>query len=563
MYPGVSGGGYAAGSVLADSAAAEQGTTRAERTFVRLGKKGGYLDVSGGKVILLALLAIVSAIFTLSPLILLCGQAAPLFDVPFPDAIDRYLAALVAISTFIIGWAVDRWRQQSGSAIFYLLSVIFWAIQVGYWADHSTAVTRISVVVLLCVGWIALWRLLSTLPDNPGILAVQRKARFALVFIGLLTFGVVLQLITQNMDRPRIASVNAYFYGGSLAILGLAMFANPNRLNPALRIYHEGLANTFGGGNDAPFCRDQAKPDDPIHMVNCFVQSPGSDDPVARHCGGENFCVSRFHVGCKATGYFQTKRWFGHRNRRRRAWIHQHIWRLIATSGAALDAHPIRQSPVKNAIFSAFNIGLGAWVINPNFHPQHRNWWPQYFMNFISTLNEHSTRAKWLRLSDGGHFENLGLYELVARECSEIIVVDGAHDPDLTFSDLAIASQRCWEDFGARIEIPGLFPTRSAEARLPETAVFTGTIRYENSDKPGKLTYIKLLVTSQHSTRLRLRPSMDARFPHEPTSNQFSTREFADAYFSLGYESAQMIPRQRPSPTLDADRAEGHPQTHG
>ena len=55
-------------------------------------------------------------------------------------------------------------------------------------------------------------------------------------------------------------------------------------------------------------------------------------------------------------------------------------------------------------------------------------------------------------LSDGGHFENLALYELIRRRLRFIVACDGGADPDYAFADLQNAMARVWADFGARIE---------------------------------------------------------------------------------------------------------------
>ena len=63
-----------------------------------------------------------------------------------------------------------------------------------------------------------------------------------------------------------------------------------------------------------------------------------------------------------------------------------------------------------------------------------------------------------MQLSDGGHFENLALYELVRRKCKLIVLLDGGADRRFTFSDLQNASRRIHADFGASLDFEGLTP---------------------------------------------------------------------------------------------------------
>ena len=66
------------------------------------------------------------------------------------------------------------------------------------------------------------------------------------------------------------------------------------------------------------------------------------------------------------------------------------------------------------------------------------------------TLNENS---RFLQLSDGGHFENLGIYELVRRKSRLIIACDGAADPSYKFNDLSNALEKIRADFGVLITV--------------------------------------------------------------------------------------------------------------
>src|SRR5690606_35921431 len=56
-------------------------------------------------------------------------------------------------------------------------------------------------------------------------------------------------------------------------------------------------------------------------------------------------------------------------------------------------------------------------------------------------------------LSDGGHFDNMGLYELVRRRCKYIILSDAEGDENAICEGLANAIRRCRIDFGVEIKI--------------------------------------------------------------------------------------------------------------
>ena len=61
-------------------------------------------------------------------------------------------------------------------------------------------------------------------------------------------------------------------------------------------------------------------------------------------------------------------------------------------------------------------------------------------------------RASSINLSDGGHIENLGAYELIRRKLKFIVCVDGGMDADMDCTDLNRLQRLAAIDFGYRIE---------------------------------------------------------------------------------------------------------------
>src|SRR5205807_2489956 len=61
-------------------------------------------------------------------------------------------------------------------------------------------------------------------------------------------------------------------------------------------------------------------------------------------------------------------------------------------------------------------------------------------------------KSRYLNGSDGGHIENLGIYELLRRRCKFIIAVDGEADPKRTFGGLLKMTQYARIDLGVKID---------------------------------------------------------------------------------------------------------------
>jgi hypothetical protein len=157
----------------------------------------------------------------------------------------------------------------------------------------------------------------------------------------------------------------------------------------------------------------------------------------------------------------------------------------------------------------------------------------------------------YVNLSDGGHFDNLGLYEVVLRRCRHVLVSDSGQDKDFEFGDLGNAIRKIRIDFGIpivfkrRIEIlpnepekPGLY---CAIAEICYSEIDGGADGQENGD----LIYIKPTL------RGRIRPTPPAgdtvvpydvysygrsspEFPHESTVDQWFSESQFESYRALG-----------------------------
>ena len=112
-----------------------------------------------------------------------------------------------------------------------------------------------------------------------------------------------------------------------------------------------------------------------------------------------------------------------------------------------------RTSPVVAFLLTVFNVRLGWWFPNPRSAADA----PSPRFNLPSILAElfggATATSPFLMISDGGHFENLAVYELVKRRCRVIIASDGECDPSLQFEGLGTLIRMCEVDFGARITI--------------------------------------------------------------------------------------------------------------
>jgi hypothetical protein len=149
---------------------------------------------------------------------------------------------------------------------------------------------------------------------------------------------------------------------------------------------------------------------------------------------------------------------------------------------------------------------------------------------------------RWIELSDGGHFENLGLYEMVLRRCHNIIVIDAGADPNCQFEDLGNALRKIKIDLGIPIRFEdGLKMKAGSKPENCYCAVATIDYGCVDSDESlpeseceGTLIYLKAGLTGGEPPDVRQYALTHKTFPHETTANQFFNESQFESYHHLG-----------------------------
>jgi hypothetical protein len=152
----------------------------------------------------------------------------------------------------------------------------------------------------------------------------------------------------------------------------------------------------------------------------------------------------------------------------------------------------------------------------------------------LGSTNEESD---FLYLSDGGHFENLGIYELVRRRCRYIIACDAGCDPDYRFEDLGNAIRKIRIDLGVdiRIDVQSLIPDPQTKRSRSHCAV--GTIDYrdqQGQEIRGYLLYLKASLTGDEPADVRQYQAEHGDFPHQSTADQWFSESQFESYRGLG-----------------------------
>lgn len=323
------------------------------------------------------------------------------------------------------------------------------------------------------------------------------------------------------------------------SIISLCLNVNLTGLH---KLYRDQLAKTFvesdTNPNDLPLKFVNNSHRAPYHIINATVNLPSSKNRTLRDRRGDFFIFSKHWCGSAATGYSSTDKWKSNS-------VGVDLATAMAISGAAVSPQmgPNSVSSL-SALMTLLNLRLGYWISNPKIASKKSP-------GFLCLLREMTgigmnENNPWLNLSDGGHIENMGIYELLRRRCKFIVCVDGEADPRSTFEGQLTLVRHAQIDFGVRLE-PRLDDIRlDPKSTLSRTHSHLLRVHYPDAG-PGKpeaiglMLYLKLSLTGNETELLKRYRSISPDFPHESTLDQFYTEEQFEAYRQLGVHVAEGV----------------------
>ncbi len=275
--------------------------------------------------------------------------------------------------------------------------------------------------------------------------------------------------------------------------------------------------------------------DGPVPIINTALNMVGGGDAGLQERRASSFFFTPYCSGSEQTGVRPTIE-FG----KGKGGIT--IGRCIATSGAA--ASPNMGYHTKSTVaflMTFFNVRLGLWTRSPKFpaSQQGARWGFWYLLKeLFGTAGDDD---KFLYLSDGGHFENLGVYELIRRRCRYIIACDAEQDEDFVMSGLGGLIRKCRVDFDVNIEIDTReIRTRDANS-YSRAHCALGRVRYDRNDRDqdGYLVYLKASLTGDEDGDILQYKAENAAFPHQSTADQFFDESQFESYRRLGQHIAK------------------------
>jgi rRNA maturation protein Nop10 len=407
------------------------------------------------------------------------------------------------------------------------------------------------VLLAIVISWVLLWLGSQPWPQHVTTWLQQgfRGKQYQMTDPNSWRAQVLAVITNQNPWNVQLFVV--FFLTAATAFFGMLMglFINANKFslhatyrNRLIRAYLAASRATRSPNRFTGFDPDdniklrELSTEKPFHVLNGALNLVRGEQLAWQQRKAESFTMSRLHCGCLHVGYRPSAEYGDGIT----------LGTAMAISGAAANPNMgYYSSPVLGLLMTLFNLRLGWWLGNPG--PRGAKTWrrkgPRYSVGplFSESLGNTTNRYKYVNLSDGGHFEDLGLYEMVLRRCHYIVVSDAGQDPECSFADLGEAVRKIRIDFGIPIEFDTMtiYP-RSAIDTLKTTGhnCAVGRVRYsvvDGADAPdGIIVYIKPACYGNEPRDIYEYFKTNPTFPHESTSDQFFSESQFESYRMLG-----------------------------
>ena len=315
--------------------------------------------------------------------------------------------------------------------------------------------------------------------------------------------------------------------------------------------------------------RDLKKPyPGPYPIVNCALNLTGGQDLAwqerkatsfvftPKHCGYDldRAVLTKVRERGRSEAYVPTRSYYRDKEG-------PLLGMAMAISGAAANPNMGRAtSPASAFLMTVFNVRLGWWIGNPRHKGGCSLPGPRFGLTYtaLELFGGTDDSRKFINLSDGGHFDNLGAYELIRRGCRYIVVCDAGQDGPMMCEDLGDLVRRCRTDFGVEIDIAvDRIRERNAGGSSHSHCV-VGKIHYLNMPKrdregrlvnedggpvrpgsqpaheEGYLVYIKPSITGDEPQDVLEYYRRIPEFPHQSTADQWFNESQFESYRKLG-----------------------------
>ncbi|HEX8310422.1 MAG TPA: hypothetical protein VF614_03825 [Chthoniobacteraceae bacterium] len=285
----------------------------------------------------------------------------------------------------------------------------------------------------------------------------------------------------------------------------------------------------------------------PYHLINATLNAAASKSPGLRGRDGDFFIFSRHFCGSPLTGYMNTEDL-------EKVDPHVDLGTAMAISGAAASTNMGWQTMRRlRFLMTLFNVRLGYWMRRPGSTGLWRPFegpGPLYFLReMLGAVHE---KTRYVNLSDGGHIENLAVYELLRRQCKFIVCVDAGMEPGMECADLMRLQRYAAIDLGVRMHFD---PTDLTLLPTSYSRAYAVLVKIDYAPPPepsaevtsqqlGWMLYLKLAITGTEPRYVLDYRRQNPAFPHQTTADQFYDEAQFEAYRALGESAAESLFRE-------------------
>ena len=487
------------------------------------------------------------------------------------------IVVLVGIGSEELGDADLEWYSRLGA--WNLMTALAWlggsalVLNVPGGINHLfSKVTQLRTAAPILIP--ALGVLVRLLMANPsGRLASWRRVglaaagpTFALLLLSFIAWAndALLRSLYANAPDTRaylgatLLPEAIVLEGGLLLIvLGMGRFVRANKFS-LHGMYRERLIRAFLGASRSadercpnPFTGFDPEDDlkmwqlrsvsRPMLVVNMTLNKLARARLVDLQRKAESFTATPLHVGTPSLGYRPAAEYASHGD------PGISLGNAMTISGAAASSNMgMYSSPALTFLLTLFNARLGAWLGNPaSPDDTWRKSDPKHGLSPLldEMLGRTTDDSAYVYLSDGGHFENLGIWQMIQRRCRYILVSDASCDDDYAFDDLGNAIRQVRIDFGVPIVFErGCRMDREHQGNgNPHYAV--ARILYSAVDGPeaedGFLVYVKATLCGGEPIDVLNYSRANPSFPHESTAQQWFSEAQFESYRILGFHAVQ------------------------
>jgi len=297
-----------------------------------------------------------------------------------------------------------------------------------------------------------------------------------------------------------------------------------------------------------------------IHIVNLTLNLVHGRRLAWQERKAAPFVVTPMHSGSYYLGYRKSRDYGGKDG--------ISVGTAIAISGAAVSPNMgYASSPLTALLLTLFNVRLGWWLGNPGVAGSDTYFRSEPTFSLRPLLSEAlgltDDLSPYAYLSDGGHFENMGLFEMVLRRCQLIICADAGADPDYEFADIGNAVRKIRIDLGVPIEFDST-PVHRQRSSDDDSGryCYVGRIRYsyvDGTEAPdGILICFKPVLRGKEPQDVLNYAAQNKPFPQQSTVDQFFGESQFESYRQLGEFAVESVfGPERPPPSISWARWAG------